>query len=54
MNEIQPRKGMYFTPMPKDAKPVVAALMVTKKTKWLRRKYKVMHIITKDGVYEYV
>ena len=52
-SELQPRKGMTFTPMPENATEVVAAVTVTKKTKWLKRKYQVLHVITKDAVYEY-
>ena len=51
---IAPRKVMIFTPMPKDAEEIVAAVTVTKKTKWLRRKYQELHVITKNGVYKYV
>ena len=52
-DELAPRKGLVYIPLPKEATPVVAAVTVTKKTKWFKRKYQVLHLITKDGIYEY-
>jgi hypothetical protein len=55
MAETIKRKGLTtLMPLPvNEIGEVVASHTFYKRTKWLRRKYRVIYLITKNAIYEY-